>query len=390
MAEYTLQNVREWTDKRIPPLWIGKAIAAAIAEREELRAENERLSVDLRDYRRCDCCHEPTGKVAWCTTCAHDDNVVLDTYRERAERAEQRGGELELVVQLKDEEIVDRGNRIRELESAGAPGVPAMLAKLASDAAPTPYEYDAEHCVIVGNGHSPSCSDDCQHVHIELEREDLDYLIAAANFVGRLLASAPPAPAADTTKHPDDVAVDLFAAAMKAKLEYSRNKHGRGGWNDKTDCSAERLSDLLRGHVAKGDPVDVANFACFLWNRQEAISSAAVVFDLIAHLRRQREFSERTFGPGARTNGVVDHIRKELVEIEAEPHDISELVDVILLALDGAWRSGADPDEIAFAIAAKQLKNEKRDWPDWRTADPNKAIEHVRTSSHSASTEGTK
>jgi hypothetical protein len=42
-------------------------------------------------------------------------------------------------------------------------------------------------------------------------------------------------------------------------------------------------------------------------------------FDLIAHLEKQREFSERTFGPGPRTAGVIDHIRKELREIESEP-----------------------------------------------------------------------
>lgn len=101
-------------------------------------------------------------------------------------------------------------------------------------------------------------------------------------------------------------------------------------------------------------------------------------FDLIAHLHRQREFSARTFGPGARATGVCDHIRKELEEIEAAPDDLAEWVDVILLALDGAWRSGATPEEIAFAIAAKQLRNEQRIWPDWRTADPTKAIEHVR------------
>src|SRR5690606_4673333 len=39
-------------------------------------------------------------------------------------------------------------------------------------------------------------------------------------------------------------------------------------------------------------------------------------FDMIAHLARQREFSERAFGPGPRTKGVIDHIRKELAEIE--------------------------------------------------------------------------
>lgn len=109
--------------------------------------------------------------------------------------------------------------------------------------------------------------------------------------------------------------------------------------------------------------------------------------DLVAHLYRQRAFSRATFGPGHRTAGVVDHIRKELKEIEKvdadpfahKPEDIlPEWVDVILLALDGAWRSGATPEEIVEAIQAKQNKNELRDWPDWRKAPKGKAIEHVR------------
>lgn len=110
--------------------------------------------------------------------------------------------------------------------------------------------------------------------------------------------------------------------------------------------------------------------------------------DLVAHLYRQRAFSRATFGPGARTKGVVDHIRKELKEIEKEAAGMSsdslqlpvlkEWVDVILLALDGAWRTGATPEMIAAAIFEKQGKNEKRDWPDWRTAPKDKAIEHVR------------
>ena len=102
------------------------------------------------------------------------------------------------------------------------------------------------------------------------------------------------------------------------------------------------------------------------------------MMDLVAHIYRQREFSERTFGPGKHSKGVVDHIRKELTEIEAAPDDLSEWVDVILLALDGAWRHGHSPEEIAFGIAAKQAKNEARKWPDWRTMSPDKAIEHHR------------
>ncbi|WP_226493103.1 dATP/dGTP pyrophosphohydrolase domain-containing protein [Hydrogenophaga taeniospiralis] len=107
-------------------------------------------------------------------------------------------------------------------------------------------------------------------------------------------------------------------------------------------------------------------------------------FDLVTHLHRQIAFSERTFGPGDRTAGVCDHIRKELREVQDDAAaglpTLAEWVDVIILAFDGAWRSGATPEQITKAIVAKQSKNEGRKWPDWRTADPTKAIEHDRTS----------
>lgn len=91
-------------------------------------------------------------------------------------------------------------------------------------------------------------------------------------------------------------------------------------------------------------------------------------------------WSERTFGPGERTAGVLDHIRKELIEIERDPTDLSEWVDVIILAMDGAWRSaGADGKTLAAALVAKMDKNKARTWPDWRTAPRDKAIEHDRS-----------
>lgn len=109
-------------------------------------------------------------------------------------------------------------------------------------------------------------------------------------------------------------------------------------------------------------------------------------FDLVAHLKRQRDWSERTFGPGDRMLGIADHIRKEFMEIDEEMHNgsngsalLGEWVDVILLALDGAWRAGFEPERIAGAIAAKQRINEERRWPDWRTAALGHAIEHDRS-----------
>lgn len=109
-----------------------------------------------------------------------------------------------------------------------------------------------------------------------------------------------------------------------------------------------------------------------------APQASAEAFDFAGHLARQAEFSALTFGPGARVAGVCDHIRKELIEVETSGGDLKEWVDVIILGLDGAWRSGATPQEIITAIVAKQAKNEARTWPDWRTVDPNKAIEHDR------------
>ncbi len=99
---------------------------------------------------------------------------------------------------------------------------------------------------------------------------------------------------------------------------------------------------------------------------------------LVAHLNNQKEWSEKTFGPGQDTKGVLDHIRKELAEIENNPTDLYEWVDVILLAFDGAWRAGCEAEEIVQAIRDKQAKNERREWPDWRPQPRDGSIEHVR------------
>jgi hypothetical protein len=73
-----------------------------------------------------------------------------------------------------------------------------------------------------------------------------------------------------TEKHPDDIAVDRFAEAMKAKLADARAK-GRSGWQE---CDPAELSYMLREHVEKGDPRDVANFCMFLWSLGKPISAS--------------------------------------------------------------------------------------------------------------------
>lgn len=99
------------------------------------------------------------------------------------------------------------------------------------------------------------------------------------------------------------------------------------------------------------------------------------------HLLRQRNWSLKTFGPGSRTKGVLAHIRRELDEVEAEPGDVFEWADIVILAFDGALRAGHAPQRILSAIKAKQKRNEARTWPDWRTMPADEPIEHVRSES---------
>jgi hypothetical protein len=150
---------------------------------------------------------------------------------------------------------------------------------------------------------------------------------------------------------------------------------------------AERARDALPGK--QGAYAEAVERLALAWEAAAAAfdlawASDAPRVDLARHLERQRTFSERTFGPGGmgeaggRERGLIDHIQRELREIAENPNDTEEWIDVAILAFDGAWRTGASSEQIAALLVAKQAKNERRRWPDWRTAEPGRAIEHVR------------
>lgn len=101
-------------------------------------------------------------------------------------------------------------------------------------------------------------------------------------------------------------------------------------------------------------------------------------FNIVDFLQDQAAFSEKTFGPGERLNGVLSHLRKELAEIDNNPKDLSEWIDVILLALDGARRQGFSFREIIETLMYKLAKNKLRKWPDWRNHGTDEPIEHMR------------
>ena len=119
--------------------------------------------------------------------------------------------------------------------------------------------------------------------------------------------------------------------------------------------------------------------------------------DFVEYLARQVAVSRCNFGPNERTLGVIDHIKKELKEVEAEDTPegrAKEWNDVVILALDGATRAMREAlrargtleptaDDIALEVVREikrkqRGKNELRDWPDWRTVPEDKAIEHKR------------
>lgn len=85
-------------------------------------------------------------------------------------------------------------------------------------------------------------------------------------------------------QHPDDVAIDRFAAAMKTKMAASRAK-GRSGWEDHKQTSPEFLARMLVGHMQKSNPgnfEDLAIICMMMHQRGDAPAHvAAAMHDAI-------------------------------------------------------------------------------------------------------------
>ena len=130
--------------------------------------------------------------------------------------------------------------------------------------------------------------------------------------------------------HPDDAAVDRFAAALKAKLDEARAK-GRSGWNNDEPGMQQRLSDMLRAHVEKGDPRDVGNFAMFLHQRGESVLPAQTNCDLQppndAGWDAAKANAERARVPAV-VREVMDELEKAIRKFPTWPTDPLHAVGV--------------------------------------------------------------
>lgn len=129
--------------------------------------------------------------------------------------------------------------------------------------------------------------------------------------------------------HADDNAVEMFAAAMKAKLAQKRAE-GRGSWNDPKQCTALDLSMMLKRHIEKGDPVDVANFSMMLHQRGERI---------IGPMLEPPEFSDLK----VRHEDLVIEERRQREALEAAPAKTREELTAFGKYLAASVRDNASP-----------------------------------------------
>ncbi len=137
---------------------------------------------------------------------------------------------------------------------------------------------------------------------------------------------------------------------------------------------AELEADLQRTITTRDDAVRALG-ACE--KELEIIGKmSAEAGDIFSYYMDQIDWSERTFGPGERTLGILKHLAKELKEVEAKPDDLEEWIDLVVLAMDGYWRHGGTPASFMQDLLAKQVKNFSRQWPPPGPED--EAIEHIR------------
>jgi len=162
--------------------------------------------------------------------------------------------------------------------------------------------------------------------------------------------------------HADDLAVDGFAAAMKAKMAEARAK-GRGGWEDPAQCSADDLSRMLRNHVEKGDPRDVANFCMMLHQRGEAISARQPVGELAIDYEDLLDQAKDLIHCGCSVNGAFEWLLEQLTDGEALSAPPAQAVDLgpvraLLQRRIEQWRSHLPADPGAPGTREIETKGE--------------------------------
>ena len=94
-------------------------------------------------------------------------------------------------------------------------------------------------------------------------------------------------------------------------------------------------------------------------------------------IKKYGEFSDSAFGEGPRTTGIIEHLKREIVELEQNPLDQLEWVDIMFLSIDGIRRLGYTPEQIVDFMEEKFAINKSRTWSDVK--DENIPITHKKS-----------
>jgi hypothetical protein len=148
-------------------------------------------------------------------------------------------------------------------------------------------------------------------------------------------------------------------------------------------CCSPRSSRIVSDPRLLSDEELTRAISCCLPNCNYGASIDGHIVALVGAITAQADIIRELTAERDRLAKVakaadLDHRTEDGDEVAANPGDVTEWADIVILALDGAWRAGHEPQAIIDAIRAKQARNEAREWPDWRTAEPGKAIEHIR------------
>ena len=104
-----------------------------------------------------------------------------------------------------------------------------------------------------------------------MDGEDQAKAWAQSDYEARVRSALSTPADGEPVVHADDLAVDRFAIAMKAKLAEKRGQ-GLGGWDDPEQCHIDYLVSILMQQIherAVPDPIDIANIAMMIHERGE-------------------------------------------------------------------------------------------------------------------------
>ena len=132
------------------------------------------------------------------------------------------------------------------------------------------------------------------------------------------------------------------------------------------DCWGEYDADF---HIDNIDFIEIEGEYCI----DDFISNNS--FDLISFLNDKKAHSDEVFS-NQTVEGVIDHIKEEIQEVENNTYDPEEWIDLLLLSFDGALKAGFTPMQITDTLDKKFFKNKQRKWD--QSSDDGKKIKHLK------------